>query len=72
MACRGIGYVKDTRQPSVDVKFASMTGRRVWGSPYETQRNVRTIIYAVFGAGLLMVTAALFWIIKTRRRREAT
>ena len=22
-----------------------MTGRRVWGSPYETQRNVRTIIY---------------------------
>lgn len=64
-----IGYVKETRAPSVDVKYASMTGRRVWGSPYQTQRNVRTIIYVVFGVGLLMVSAAVFWIVLTRRRK---
>jgi hypothetical protein len=66
-----IGYVKETREPSVDVKYASMTGRKVWGSPYDTQRNVRTIIYAVFGTGMVMVSAAMFWIIRTRRRRAA-
>ena len=64
-----IGYVKQTKEPSVDVKYASMNGRRVWGSPYQTQRNVRTVIYAVFGAGLLMVLAAIFWIARTRRQR---
>ncbi len=67
-----IGYEKETREPSVDVKFASMTGRRVWGSPYETQRNVRTIIYVVFGTGLSMVLAAALWIVMGRRRKEAT
>ncbi len=66
-----IDYLKGTREPSVDVKFASMTGRRVWGSPYQTQRNIRTIIYAVFGTGLLMVAAAVFWIVRTRRRKGA-
>ncbi len=66
-----IGYVKESRQPSVDAKYASMTGRTVWGSPYDTQRNVRTIIYAVFGTGLLMVMIAMFWIVKTRRRKGA-
>jgi hypothetical protein len=67
-----IGYVKETREPSVDVKFASMTGRRVWGSPYETQRNVKTIIYVVFGTGLSMVLAATIWIVTSRRRKGAT
>ncbi len=67
-----IGYVKDTEEPSVDVKFASMTGRRVWGSPYKTQRNVRAIIYIVFGTGLAMVLAALLWIVTRRRGKRAT
>ncbi len=66
-----IGYVKESREPSVDVKYASMTGRRVWGSPYETQRNVRTIIYIVFGTGVLMVSAAMLWIVTRRRRKGA-
>lgn len=66
-----IGYVKKTKEPSVDVKFASMTGRRVWGSPYQTQRNVKTIIYIVFGTGIAMVVAAMLWIV-TRRRRKGS
>ena len=66
-----IGYIKASGEPSVDVKYASMTGRRVWGSPYQTQRNVRTIVYAVFGTGLVMVLAALFWIVRTRRQKGA-
>ena len=49
-----------------------MTGRRVWGSPYETQRNVKTIIYTVFGTGVLMVLAATLWIVTRRRRKGAT
>jgi hypothetical protein len=67
-----IDYVKETKEPSVDVKFASMTGRRVWGSPYETQRNVKTIIYVVFGTGVSMVLAAMVWIVTRRRRKPAT
>ncbi|MDP6689223.1 MAG: hypothetical protein QF384_06990 [Alphaproteobacteria bacterium] len=66
-----IGYIKESKEPSVDVKYASMTGRRVWGSPYQTQRNVRTIVYAVFGTGLVMVSAAVFWIVRTRRQKGA-
>ncbi|MCP4998269.1 MAG: hypothetical protein GY933_05795 [Hyphomicrobiales bacterium] len=64
-----IDYVKETREPSVDVKFASMTGRRVWGSPYATQRKVKTIVYIIFATGVLMVSAAALWIMMGRRRK---
>ncbi len=66
-----IGYIKETKEPSVDVKFASMTGRRVWGSPYATQRKVRTIVYIIFATGVLMVSAAMLWIVMRRRRKGA-
>jgi len=64
-----IGYLKETREPSVDVKFASMTGRRVWGSPYGTQRNVKTIIYVVFGTGASVLVAMTLWVVARRRRK---
>lgn len=66
-----IGYEKQSREPSVDTKFASMSERRVWGSPYDTQRNVRTIIYIVFGTGIAMVLIATFWIVRSKRKKVA-
>ncbi len=65
-----IDYVRQSKQPSVDVKFASMTGRRVWGSPYQTQRKVRTIIYLVFASGMLLMAAATVWLVIRKRKKK--
>ncbi len=68
----GIDYVKNTEQPSVDVIFANMTESRVWGSPYQTQRRVMTIVYSVFGSGIFLIGAAGFWLWrKSGKKREA-
>ncbi len=67
-----IDYVKQATQPSVDVKFAVMTGQRVWGSPYQTQRNIKKIVYFIFASGVLMITAAGFWLLRMRRKKGVT
>jgi hypothetical protein len=63
-------YVKRDPNPSVDIKYASMDGPRVWGSPYETQRHARTFVYALFGSGLLGVAAVLIWLIRVRKTKQ--
>lgn len=67
-----IDYVKQATEPSVDVKFASMTGNRVWGSPYQTQRNVLKIVYFIFASGVLMIAGAGIWLMKTRGKKKVT
>lgn len=64
-----IGYVKTDPTPSVDIKYSSMSGTRVWGSPYDTQRKVKTFVYILFGTGIA-AAAGLFWIVLLRRRRK--
>ena len=63
-----IDYRKKDPKPSVDIKYASMLGPRVWGSPYDTQRRVRTIIYGVFITGLAVSAAGFGWFFVSRRR----
>ena len=65
-----ISYLKKDREPSVDIKYASMSGPRVWGSPYETQRNLKTIIYLVFGSGLAAAAGGIAWIVMLNRKKR--
>ena len=65
-----IKYNKDDPNPSVDIKYASMTEPRVWGSPYETQKNVKAFVYILFGTGALgLLTIAGFIFFKKRKQR---
>lgn len=66
-----ISYAKSDPKPSVDIKYASMSGIRIWGSPYDQQRSVKVLVYIVFGSGLAIAVAALSWIVVRKRKRRA-
>ena len=67
-----IAYVKTDAKPSVDIKYGTMASSdRIWGSPYDRQRNAKTLIYIIFGTGVAAVLAGLSWIVVLRRRRRA-
>jgi len=66
-----ISYAKSDPNPSVDIKYAGMSGPRIWGSPYEQQRNVRILVYIVFGSGLAVAAAALAWMVVIKRKKRA-
>jgi hypothetical protein len=64
-----ISYSKKDRLPSVDIKYSRMSGDEVWGSPYDTQRQARNIIYIVFFtgvAGLVLIGGLFFYRRKQR------
>jgi len=66
-----LSYLKDDPQPSVDIKYAGMSGPRVWGSPYETQRKAKTVVYGVLGTGIAAALGGLLWMVRLRRRKRA-
>jgi hypothetical protein len=64
-----ISYNKKDRLPSVDIKYSRMSGDKVWGSPYDTQRQAKNIIYIVFitgVAGLVLIGGLFFYRRKQR------
>jgi hypothetical protein len=64
-----IAYSKKDRLPSVDIKYSRMSGDKVWGSPYNTQRQARKIIYIIFitgVAGLVLIGGLFFYRRKQR------
>ncbi len=65
-----IAYLKTDPNPSVDIKYASMTGPKIWGSPYEEQKNVRTVIYILFGTGTLGVLVVTLWLVRRRKTNK--
>ena len=65
-----IAYRKTDPNPSVDIKYASMTGPTIWGSPYGVQKNVRTIMYILFGTGTLGVLLVAVWIVRLRKTKQ--
>ena len=67
-----INYIKKDREPSVDLKFASMSSPRVWGSPYEAQRKAKTLVYVIFAGGLAAAVSGLAWIVVARRRKKSS
>ncbi|MEO5362318.1 MAG: hypothetical protein H7838_01650 [Magnetococcus sp. DMHC-8] len=56
-----VRYQKADPNPSVDIKFSAMTGDKVFGSPYDTQRRMGWFVYGLFGSGLLVLLGCLFW-----------
>lgn len=65
-----ISYIKSDPQPSVDIKYTSMKNPPTQSAPYETQRNVKTIIYVVFGAGALAIIAVVAWFLRSRKKKR--
>lgn len=66
-----IDYTKADTKPSVDIKYGTMASNsRIWGSPYDRQRNAKTLIYIIFGTGVAAAVAGLSWIVISRRRKK--
>ncbi|MBI5286051.1 MAG: cytochrome c-type biogenesis protein CcmH [Deltaproteobacteria bacterium] len=63
-----VEYVKKDTLSSVDIKYSPMAGPKVWGSPYETQKKVSTILYSVAGMGALLLIGLLWFLLRGRGR----
>lgn len=66
-----IAYLKSDPNPSVDIKYTSMRNPPTQSAPYETQRNVKTVIYLLFGTGTLCVAAVAFWYFRSRSKKRS-
>lgn len=65
-----VNYLKSDPKPSVDIKFSSMKETLSKGKSYESQRNVKTILYALFGTGILAVLGIAVWRTRSRKKQE--
>lgn len=66
-----INYIKSDPNPSVDIKYTSMKSPQTRSAPYETQRNIKTIIYAVFGIGAFGILAVAAWFFRSRKAKRS-
>ncbi|MDP2760892.1 MAG: hypothetical protein Q8O64_10910 [Sideroxyarcus sp.] len=66
-----INYIKSDPNPSVDIKYTSMESPQTQSAPYETLRNVKTIIYTVFGVGALGMLAVVAWFFRSRKKNQS-
>jgi len=64
-----ISYVKSDPQPSVDIKYTSMQNPPTQSGAYETQRNIKTILYALFGTGTLAMIFVAVWFLRSRKKK---
>ncbi|MBF0370126.1 MAG: hypothetical protein HQL52_11785 [Magnetococcales bacterium] len=62
-----VGYAKSDQRPSVDIKYSRMDGPKVWGSPYETQKQARVLVYLMFGIGVILMIGMGAWFFVKRR-----
>ena len=66
-----LDYIKKGPKPSVDIKYTSMTGSKVSrSSPYEAQRNIRNIIYTLFGTGIIAIMTVIIWFLRSRKKKQ--
>lgn len=65
-----LNYIKQDPKPSVDIKYVSMKGKQVWGSPYETQKKVKTYVYALFATGILIALAIILRFYRSRKKKK--
>ena len=66
-----IGYIKKDPKPSVDIKYSRMTEPKVWNSPYETQRSIKTFVYIFFGSGIFGAIFIIAWLMRSRKKNRA-
>ncbi len=62
-----VSYLKKDQKPSVDIKYSAMNGPKVFGSPYDTQKNVKTIILILFGTGIAGVSAVVWFLFRKKK-----
>ncbi len=65
-----INYIKSDPKPSVDIKYTSMKNSSTQSTPYETQRNIKTIIYILFGTGAIGIIAVAVWFFRSRKKNQ--
>ena len=65
-----LNYIKSDPKPSVDIKYVSMKGKQTWGSPYETQKKIKTYIYALFATGIIAALALILWVYRSRKKKS--
>ncbi len=65
-----ISYIKSDPNPSVDIKYTSMKNPQTQSAPYETQRNIKTIIYILFGTGVFAIMAVVAWLFRSRKAKQ--
>ena len=66
-----INYIKSDPNPSVDIKYTSMKSPQTQSAPYETQRNIKAIIYILFGTGALCIMAVVAWFFRSRKKKRS-
>jgi len=66
-----INYIKSDPNPSVDIKYTSMKSPQTQSAPYETQRNIKAIIYTMFGAGAFCIMAVAAWFFRSRKKKRS-
>lgn len=66
-----ISYIKSDPKPSVDIKYTSMESPQTQSAPYETQRNIKAIIYILFGTGVFAIMAVVAWFFRSRKKSGA-
>ena len=66
-----IAYLKSDPNPSVDIKYTSMRNPSTQSAPYEAQRNIKAIIYVLFGTGALCVAAVAAWFFRSRNKKRS-
>ena len=64
-----INYIKSDPNPSVDIKYTSMKEPQTQATSYETQRNIKTIIYALFGTGAFGMIALVTWYFRSWKKK---
>ena len=66
-----ITYLKSDPNPSVDIKYTAMrTTPQTQSTPYEAQRSVKTLIYVLFGTGVLCIAAVAAWFLRSRNKKR--
>ena len=65
-----IAYLKSDPNPSVDIKYTAMRTPQTQSAPYEAQRNIKTIIYLLFGTGALCIAAVGAWLLRARNKKR--
>ena len=65
-----INYSKSDPKPSVDIKYTSMKEPQTPGTSYENLRNIKTMIYVLFGTGAFGIMALVAWYIRSRKKKQ--
>ncbi len=64
-----VSYIKSDPKPSVDIKYSTMKETLTKGNSYESQRNIKVMVYTLSGTGVLGLLAVIAWRIRSRKNR---